>query len=356
VPAVRSARASTYLQQWMFGIQYSIRNNDMVDITYVGNRGIKLSAGGYERNMLNPQFFSLGSAALNQLVPNPFAGKLTSSGCQLQNALVPRQQLLRPFPHYCSVQDQAAPVGDSYYDALQMTYTHRFHAGFSVLASYTFSKFIDDVEGNNGWANSGPTSIRNYYNLAAEKSVDGADIPHSLVISYIYELPIGKGKAVGSNLSKPVDAIVGGWQVSGISTFKQGFPLGIAPANNTLGQYGGNRRPDVVGNMHVANPTIDKWFNTAAFQDPTDPFSFGNAPRYIATLRAPGYQNWDLSIQKYWGFGEIARLQFRAEMYNAFNRANFYAPNQYSGSGTAFATISGAFPARDTQFGFKFLW
>jgi Carboxypeptidase regulatory-like domain/TonB dependent receptor len=356
VPAVRSARASTYLQQWMFGIQYSIRNNDMVDITYVGNRGIKLSAGGYERNMLNPQFFSLGSAALNQLVPNPFAGKLTSSGCQLQNATVPRWQLLRPFPHYCSVQDQAAPVGDSYYDALQMTYTHRFHAGFSVLASYTFSKFIDDVEGNNGWANSGPTSIRNYYNLAAEKSVDGADIPHSLVISYIYELPIGKGKAVGSNLSKPVDAIVGGWQVSGISTFKQGFPLGIAPANNTLGQYGGNRRPDVVGNMHVANPTIDRWFNTAAFQDPTDPFSFGNAPRYIATLRAPGYQNWDLSIQKYWGFGEIARLQFRAEMYNAFNRANFYAPNQYSGSGTAFGTISGAFPARDTQFGFKFLW
>jgi len=306
--------------------------------------------------MLNPQFFSLGTAALNQLVPNPLYGKITSSGCQLQNATVPRQQLLRPFPHYCGVGDQAAPVGDSYYDALQMTYTHRFHAGFSVLASYTFSKFIDDVEGNNGWANSGPTSIRNYYNLAAEKSVDGADIPQSLVISYIYELPIGKGKSVGSNLSKPVDAIVGGWQISGISTFKQGFPLSIAPANNTLGQYGGNRRPDIVGNIHVSNPTINKWFNTAAFQDPADPFSFGNAPRYIATLRAPGFQNWDLSIQKYWGLGEIARLQFRAEMYNAFNRANFYAPNQYSGSGTAFGTISGAFPARDTQFGFKFLW
>ena len=356
VPAVRSARASTYLQQWMLGVQYSIRNNDMVDVTYVGNRGVKLSAGSYERDMLNPQFFSLGTAALNLLVPNPLYGKITSSGCQLQNAMVPRQQLLRPFPHYCGVGDQAAPVGDSYYDALQMTYTHRFHAGFSVLASYTFSKFIDDVEGNNGWANSGPTSIRNYYNLAAEKSVDGADIPQSLVISYIYELPIGKGKSVGSNLSKPVDAIVGGWQISGISTFKQGFPLSIAPANNTLGQYGGNRRPDIVGNIHVSNPTINKWFNTAAFQDPADPFSFGNAPRYIATLRAPGFQNWDLSIQKYWGLGEIARLQFRAEMYNAFNRANFYAPNQYSGSGTAFGTISGAFPARDTQFGFKFLW
>jgi hypothetical protein len=340
----------------MFGLQYSIRTNDLLDIAYVGNRGIKLSAGGYERDQLDPQYFSLGTTALNQLVANPLAGKLTSSGCQLQNAMVPRQQLLRPFPEYCSVQDQAAPVGDSYYDALQLTYTHRFHAGFSVLASYTFSKFIDDVEGNNGWANSGPTSIRNYYNLAAEKSVDGADIPQSLVISYIYELPIGKGKAIGSNLSKPVDAVVGGWQISGISTFKQGFPLSIAPANNTLGQYGGNRRPDIVGDVHVAHPTIDQWFNTAAFQDPTDPFDFGNAPRYIATLRAPGYENWDLSLQKYFKFGEVARLQFRAEMYNAFNRANFYAPNQYSGAGSAFGTIGGAFPARDTQFGFKFLW
>ena len=355
VSAVRSTRASTYLQQWMFGVQYSIRNNDLFDIAYVGNRGIKLSAGGYERDMLNPQFFSLGAAALNQLVPNPFAGKLTSSGCQLQNAMVPRQQLLRPFPHYCSVQDQEAPVGDSYYDALQLTYTHRFHAGFSVLASYTFSKFIDDVEGNNGWANSGPTSIRNYYNLAAEKSVDGADIPHSLVVSYIYELPIGRGKTIGTHVNTPVDAVIGGWQVTGISTFKQGFPLSIAPANNTLGQYGGNRRPDIVGNIHVTHPTIDKWFNTAAFQDPADQFSFGNSARYISTLRAPGYQNWDLSIQKYWRFSDIARLQFRAEMYNAFNRANFYAPNQFSGSG-AFGTIGNAFPARDTQFGFKFLW
>jgi hypothetical protein len=358
VPAVRSQRASTYLQQWMLGLQYSVRNNDLIDIAYVGNRGVKLSAGAYERDQLNPQYFSMGSAALNALVPNPFNGKITSGGCGvgLNQPQVQRWQLLRPFPQYCSVADQAAPVGDSYYDALQLTYTHRFHAGFSVLASYTFSKFIDDVEGNNGWANSGPTSIRNYYNLAAEKSVDGADIPHSLVISYIYELPVGKGKALGSNLSKPVDAIVGGWQVSGISTFKQGFPLSIAPANNTLGQYGANRRPNIVGNIHVANPTIDKWFNTAAFQDPADPFAFGDAPRYISTLRAPGYQNWDLSLQKYFKFGEVARLQFRAEMYNAFNRANFYAPNQFSGAGAAFGTIGNAFPARDTQFGFKFLW
>ena len=100
-------------------------------------------------------------------------GRSFAADAGLNNATVQREQLLRPFPQYCSVAEQQATNGDSYYDALQLTYTHRFSAGFSVLASYTFSKFIDNVAGNNGWANSGPTSIRNYYDLAAEKSVDG---------------------------------------------------------------------------------------------------------------------------------------------------------------------------------------
>jgi hypothetical protein len=354
VPAVRSNRASTYLQQWTFGVQYSLRTNDLIDIAYVGNRGVKMFAGTFERDQLDPKYFSLGQTLYDQ-VPNPFYKKILGSGCGLDGATVTRQQLLRPYPQYCSVSEQQATNGDSYYDALQMTYTHRFHAGFSVLASYTFSKFIDDVAGNNGWSNAGPTSIRNYYNLAAEKSVDGNDIPHSLVVSYIYELPVGRGKKLGSNLSKPVDAIVGGWQLSGISTFKSGFPLSIAPANNTLGTFGANQRPNIVGDVHIANRSIAKWFNTAAFADPA-PFTFGNAARYLSDLRAPGYENWDLSIQKYWRFGEVARLQFRAEFYNAFNHPNFYAPNQYSGSGPAFGTITNALAARDTQFGFKFYW
>ncbi|MCU1225201.1 MAG: Oar protein [Edaphobacter sp.] len=365
VSAVRSDRASPYLHQFMLGIQYSIRNNDLLDITYVGNRGIKLSAGFYERNQLDPKYFSLGQAALTQQVANPFYGKITGTGCGLQNATVARQRLLRPFPQFCTVGEQQTLVGNSYYDALQMTYTHRFSSGFSVLASYTFSKFIDNVAGNNGWAASGPTSIRNYYNLAAEKSVDANDIPQSLVVSYIYELPVGRGRKLASGASWPVNTVIGGWQVSGISTFKQGFPLSIQSANNTLGQFGGNRRPNVVANTHISNPTIDRWFNVAAFQDPTNVFDFGNASRYISTLRSPGYQNWDLALQKYWYFSEAMRLQFRAEMFNAFNHTQLYAPNQFLGNrvtnqdgsyGGSFGQISGAFPARDVQFAMKFYW
>ena len=354
VPAVKSDRNSTYMQQWMLGVQYSFRTNDLLDITYVGNRGVKLFAGTFERNQLDPSFFALGQSLYDQ-VTNPFYGKILGSGCGLSSPTVERQRLLRPYPQYCSVAEQQATNGDSYYNALQLTYTHRFNAGFSMLASYTFSKFIDDVAGNNGWANSGPTSVRNYYNLSAEKSVDGNDIPHSLVVSYIYELPIGRGRKLGSNVNRAADAVIGGWQVSGISTFKSGFPLSIAPANNTLGDFGANQRPNIVADLHIPNRSINEWFNTAAFQDPA-PFTFGDAPRYISQLRAPGINNWDLSAQKYWRFGEVTRLQFRAEFFNAFNHANFYAPNQFSGSGAAFGTITNALPARSTQFGFKFYW
>ncbi|WP_213807577.1 TonB-dependent receptor [Granulicella sp. dw_53] len=354
VPAVRSARASNYLQQWMAGFQYAIRTNDLLDIAYVGNRGIKVSAGTFERNQLPTQYLALGNSLFDQ-VSNPFYGRITGSGCGLDQPTLQRGQLLRPYPQYCSVGEQEAPVGDSYYNALQLTYTHRFSSGLSVLSSYTFSKFIDDVGGNNPWAYSGPTSnVRNYYNLRAERSVDGADIPHSLVVSYIYELPIGKGRKLVSNLNRPVNAVIGGWQVSGISTFKQGFPLSIAANGNSSGSFGGNQRPNIVGDVHVPHPTIDRWFNTSAFANPAA-FTFGTAPRYISTLRAPGYQNWDLAIQKYWGLGEQTRLQFRAEMFNAFNHTNFYAPNQFLGAGN-FGVIGSAFSARDVQLAFKFYW
>ncbi len=167
-------------------------------------------------------------------------------------------------------------------DALQITSQHIvFHAGSSACwLSKVVSKFIDDVEGNNGWANSGPTSIRNYYNLAAKNPSSGAmNIPQSLVISYIYELPIGKGKPVGSipdvSLSMRLSPVGKDHPFQRRARYRKvvcdqavgHYPLSIAPANNSLGQYGGNRRPDIVGNIHVPNPTINKWFNTSAFQD-----------------------------------------------------------------------------------------
>ena len=116
-------------------------------------------------------------------------------------------QLLRRFPEYCSVTEAPPAVGGSTYNALQATYTHRWHSGLDLNVSYTYSKFMDDVQGAAGWAFPGSgSSVRNSYNLAAEHSVDVTDTPQSLVVNYNYELPFGTGRLLGSGWSRPMNA------------------------------------------------------------------------------------------------------------------------------------------------------
>ena len=141
------------------------------------------------------------------------------------------EQTLIPFPQYCSVFEPQPAVGTSSYDALQVTYTHRWHSGLDLNLSYTYSKFMDDVQGNSGWAFPGSGTNNLYsYNLAADYSVDASNVPHRFVVSYIYDLPVGKGKHFGSEWSTPVDAVLGGWAWSGILTAESGLPLSIQPA------------------------------------------------------------------------------------------------------------------------------
>lgn len=350
----QSTRPDPYMVQWMGGVQYAVGKNDLIDVSYVGDHGVHIQQGGMNLNQLPTQDLALGNQLLQQ-VANPFYGKITGSGCGLSGQTIVYGQLLRPYPEFCDVSISQVDNSWSRYDALQINYTHRWSSGLNVLASYTFSKFTDNTAGTNSWATVGfGVPIRNYYNLAAEKSVDAADIPQSLVISYIYELPVGKGKKVGTNFSAVADAIVGGWQVTGVSTFKSGFPISVTGGANNTGSFGGNQRPDLVGDPTLSNPTIQKWFNTSAFAQPA-PFTFGNAPRYMSNVRAPGLETWDIGLQKWFHWREYLRLQFRAEMFNAFNHVNFYAPD--SGFGDAsFGRISATTPPRDVQFGLKLYW
>jgi hypothetical protein len=192
--------------------------------------------------------------------------------------------------------------------------------------------------------------------------VDGSDTPHSLVANYVYQIPVGHGRAVGSSMNKVANAVVGGWEVSQIATFKSGLPLSISGSN--YNSYGGNPRPDVTGDVHSANSNIHEWFNTGAFA--YAPYgTFGTAPRYFSYLRGPSYQNWDTALMKNWLFTESMRLQFRAEMYNTFNHPQFYTPNTgYTGCdpnadsscGSSFGQITNSFPARTVQFAGKFYW
>lgn len=351
--AIEPYRPTPYVNQWMLGFQYQIGTNDSLEVNYVGNHGVKLPFAGTNPNQLPDRYLSMGTGLITS-VTNPFYGHITSSACGLNQPFVPQGQLLLPHPQYCGVANSQPPAGLSNYNALQITYTHRWSQGLQVLASYTLSKYLDDTTGPNGWAAPGGGGIRDNYNLRNEYSLDINDIPQSLVANYIYQLPVGRGKHFGANWGKVPNSVLGGWQVTGITTAKSGFPLSIASASNTSGSFGGGQTPNLIGNPHVSNPTVDRWFNTAAFAQAVS-YTFGDVPRTMPNLRAPGFYNWDIGIMKWWREGERGAVQFRAEMFNAFNHPQFYAPGQTFGLPN-FGQISGVFPARDVQFGLKIYW
>ena len=352
--AVSPTRKTYYVQQWMYGLQFAPTNKDAFEVTYVGNHSVHVLASGLNLNQLDPKYFSMGNALLTQ-VANPFFNHITASGCGLDQPTVAQGQLLRPHPEFCDINEVDDPAGSGAYNALDLNYTHRVANGLTLLASYTFSKFLDNVGGPNTWANASANfseNIRNVYNLAAEKSVDSTDITHSFVLSYVYELPVGKGRKFGSGMNGVVNAIAGDWQTSGIVTLKGGFPLRIYSPTN-LNAFGVGQNVNVVADYHVSHPNINQWFNPAAFaQAPA--WTLGDAPRYFSDLRSPGYKNVDLSIQKYFPVHENVRFQFRLDMFNAFNHVNFYVPNTTLGS-TA-GQINAAWGPRLMQAALKLYW
>ena len=358
VDAYERYRPTPYVEQWTYSLAYQFGANDSLEATYIGNHGVKLPLSGLEKNQLPPQDLSLGNALL-QPVANPFYRLVTTSGCGLNEPTVIRAQLLRPYPEYCNINDNQIPAGSSWYQAVELQFNHRFSHGLQLLASFIYSKYLDNTSGPNSWATARPDEVQNSYNLAAEKSLDPNDIPRSLVLSWIYDLPVGKGKPIGSGFNKVSQAVLGNWQVSAIATFKDGFPLGVTNLTNNANSQGGTQRPNIVGNPVPANQGVYNWINPAAFTQPA-PFTYGDAPRTMSYLRAPGYANWDIGIHKEWNWRELLRLQFRAELFNAFNRANFYAPTANPGLSYfiagQFGQITSAFPARDTQFALKLYW
>lgn len=355
VNAVGRTRSSPYVEQWTFGIQYALAQNDNIEISYVGNHGLKLPFSNWQRDQLPPQYFSLGNQ-LQSPVANPFYGSINSSSCGLDQKTIPLGQLLRPYPQYCGV-NELQPLGaQSWYHGMTVEYNHRFSHGVQVLASYTWSKYLDNSQGEQQWVSGAASSVRNWYNLAAEKSVDANDVPHSVVMSFIAELPFGKGKKIGNRWNGTTNAVLGGWQVSSVITTKAGLPLGIDAETNNTNSFGGGQRPNISGDLTLPQNVdpVKEWFNTSAFSQPA-PFTFGNAPRFLTNPRGPGLNSWDIGISKMFQPIEHLRIQFRSEFFNAFNHANFYLPNTTFGD-PAFGSLNQTLPARDIQFALKLLF
>jgi hypothetical protein len=352
--AVLPTRPTPYMEEWMGGLQYAVTPNDTLDVTYVGNHGVKLTYPYFTLNMNQlPDADLKLTTSLEDQVPNPFYGHITTSGCGLNNQTVIRAQTLVPYPEFCGISAVQPNWGSSWYHGVTFNYTHRMGQSLYLLASFTVSKYIDQSAGPDAWLNPGPVANQDIYNLAAEKSLDAGDIPKSFVLSYVYELPAGRGRRFGSDMNKLLNGVLGGWQLAGVTTLKDGFPLGFSDALNNSGS-GGGQRPNLVGDPHISNHSIQEWFNTAAFAQPT-PYTFGDAPRLMPNLRAPGLNNWDLTLEKNWRWAEKMRVQFRGEFYNAFNTPWLHEPNTVYGSPT-FGQITVTGFARQIQLGLKVYW
>ena len=262
-------------------------------------------------------------------------------------------------------------VGNSSYNALQVDVRRRFSHGLFFRGVYTYSKALDDGDSlNQTTAGNAPGLVSNPLDLAADKGLATYNATHVGVINVFYNLPFGHGQMFAQDYEGWRDALVSGWSLSSIFTAQSGFPftpqLSYNPSNNgdTRNPVRPFVNPDFTGPAIFGNPS--QWFNPAAFIAPPSASGFyGNLGR--DTYIGPGLATWDFSVLKDTRIHERMNLQFRAEIFNLLNRANFNTPNLIvftpptaahpSGvSGTAGAITSTSTTARQVQFALKLLW
>jgi hypothetical protein len=310
--AVQKDLRTAYTQQWNFNLQQEFGRDRIVEVAYAASKGTKL----------------LGARDLNQPFPSP-------------NPVNPR-----PLPQFADI-NVLESRANSNYQSLQMRFQQNLRRGLTVLASYTWSKSIDDA--SSFFSSAGDANYpQDSRNTRAERALSNFDLRHRFSLSYSYDLPLGKG------------LLRGGWQTFGIWTFQAGRPFTVALLpnfdNSNTGQsilgFGANDRPNVLRAASLSNPSPERWFDTTAFALP--PFgSFGNAGRNI--LSGPAYQSANVSLVKNARLSERANLQFRVEAFNLLNHANLDLPDIFFGSPT-FGSIQSAQSPRRIQFGAKILF
>jgi hypothetical protein len=314
---------TAYMQHWNVNVQQQIGRSRVLELAYVGSKGTKLVA----------------ARDINQ--PRPSAAPFNP----------------RPDPRFDDINILESRA-NSNYNSLQVRFQQSLDFGLSLLSSYTWSKSIDDASGFFTSAGD-PNFPQDSLNVRAERGRSNFDIRHRLSVSYSYDLPFGRGRAILAD-SGWATALLSGWQTFGIVTLQTGRPFTVAllseidqsnTGRSTLG-FGANDRPDVVGDPEVSDPSPDRWFNPAAFAFPQFG-SFGDAGRNI--LDGPGFQNVNASLLKNTYLKEGLNLQFRIEAFNLFNHPNFNLPDNFLGSPT-FGQILSAQSPRHIQLGVKLLF
>jgi hypothetical protein len=340
-----------YVQDWNLNIQRSLGSDLLFEIGYVGTKGTKLPR--FIEG--NPAIYIPGvDADGNPISTSDNADRRREfSGCTLDPTTV------------CNYSSTGLITGiaNSSYNALEASLKKRFSHGISFLASYTYSKSIDDsstfnLSGSASKPLAGENDLaQNPFDVNAERGRSLFDARHRFVLSYQWSLPWWRQPKGW------YQQVLGNWQVNGIVTAMTGTPFTVFDGNDFSVQGAAPEvtgffanRPNVVANPNDGPKTPGTWLNPNAFQritqDPNSPVQqFGSAGRNIA--QGPGYTDWDFSLFKNIRVAESKEFQFRAEFFNLLNHTNFHIPDSDMNSQT-FNQILEAQPPRLIQFALKF--
>jgi hypothetical protein len=361
----RSVHPTPYEQTWNFGLQRQIPGNIVIDASYVGTKGTHLYFGGAQEFNHLPEITGYSAdqiTALNQFVPNPFLGIFKTGA--LSGPMIPRYQLLLPYPQFTSFAIDELPAANSIYHSFQLRGEKRMAHGVQFLLTYTLSKSIDtaSVQGLTSFTG-GSSALQNPNNRGLERSLSQFDATHVFNVSYVWDLPIGRGKLVGRGWNSLLNGILGGWKTNGIWQFASGQPLGLRlSGGQSLPTYGA-QRPNLLGPLEKGSGPnsglVSQYFANPQVAVRPAPFTLGTAPRTMPNLRAPGIDIANLSIFKEFSLAKIRegmRFEYRTEAFNAFNRPHFCGPNTTVNGGSFGVIIGTCSAARELQLGMKLYW
>ena len=353
--AVDSTLGSGYVQQWNVSLQRELSTNTTFEAAYVGSNITHVGIPDSNINQLTAGQLAQG-ASLNASVANPYFGIIPRSS-SLGNPTIPVAQLLKPFPEYTTVSIYRNNVGTTRYQGVELGVRRRLAHGLLYTIAYTRSRLVDDASSVfDASILTGPIAnpaIADSFNRGLERDHSTGDIPHNLVSSVVWELPIGAGRA--HPLHGVTGAILNGWTLTALVTMQSGVPVPVAQTTNFNAFAGfGVQRPNLVGDpvLPAEQRTAGQWFNTAAFAI-APVFTLGNASRNPVT--GPSYRNVDFSLIRRVTIRAGAAIELRGEVFNLFNTPNLGAPNGVAGS-AAFGTITSALDPRIGQLALKLLF
>jgi hypothetical protein len=313
----------------------------VTNMIYVGKKGTHLYYSGDNYiNHLGPWVEGLDANGINNLtttVNNPFYGINTDPNSSLSDPTAPQFMLQIPYPQFPGgVTIEPPPIANSEYHAMQLTAEKRYSNGLQFLASFVWSKSMDDAsapDDNTTWLGSF-SSLVDPNKPWLERSLSTFDIPYVYQFSYTYDLPVGHGKAFLGHMPAVLDTIIGGWKTNGVWRISYGRPLDFGTYDGvSLPTYGG-QRPNIVARPVRTRGKDSNWINNyianpQALQLPPE-YKFGTAPRATGMIRSPTAFNTSMSVEKDFSLAKLHEgmtFELRLEAQNALNHPVFGTPD-----------------------------